>query len=234
MHLESHEEQIKTILNHLDELPFECIKQVEEKIEGLGNGRLIIQRDFDSLETKLQKARTQIAGLQREQMGHDDKIFLAHVRISTLEIIIEDIHTCDMTISLHGFLFFLVNVDRIAHKRTSTSAAPAMTQSAIRKLVANSVVVALAAHAATMANTDNTNRNTRPRETHVARKRSYKEFMSCQHFNFKGTESAVGLIHWFEQTELVFSRSTCIEDCKLIFATGTLIEEALFWWNSFA
>nr|GFC75173.1 hypothetical protein [Tanacetum cinerariifolium] len=73
------------------ELPLERIEHVEEKIEGLGNGRVIIQRDFDSLETKLQEARTQIAGLQREQMGHENVIVLACVRISTLEMIIEDI-----------------------------------------------------------------------------------------------------------------------------------------------
>nr|GEY95597.1 putative reverse transcriptase domain-containing protein [Tanacetum cinerariifolium] len=50
-------------------------------------------------------------------------------------------------------------------KRTSTSAAPAMTQAAIRKLVAESVAIALETQAATMANTENTNRNTGPRET---------------------------------------------------------------------
>nr|GEU71326.1 hypothetical protein [Tanacetum cinerariifolium] len=97
--LERHEEQIETILNHLDELPLELIEQVEEKIKGLGNGRVIIQRDFDSLETKLQKARTQISGFQRKQVWHDDEIVLARVRISTLEMIIEDIqvrHRSDM------------------------------------------------------------------------------------------------------------------------------------------
>ncbi|GJY60757.1 hypothetical protein Tco_0461414 [Tanacetum coccineum] len=45
-------------------------------------------------------------------------------------------------------------------KRTSTSAALAMTQAAIKKLVADSVSAALGAQVATMANTDNTNRNT--------------------------------------------------------------------------
>ncbi|GKD67797.1 hypothetical protein Tco_1321887 [Tanacetum coccineum] len=64
--LERHEEQIETILNHLDELPLERIEHMEDKIEGLGNGR-------------------------RKQMGHDDEIVLARVRISTLEMIIEDI-----------------------------------------------------------------------------------------------------------------------------------------------
>ncbi|GJS53745.1 reverse transcriptase domain-containing protein [Tanacetum coccineum] len=58
--------------------------------------------------------------------------------------------------------------------------------------------------------------------------------MSCQPINFKGTEGAIGLIRWFERTESVFSRSNCTEDCKVKFATGTLTEEALSWWNSFA
>ncbi|GKC29213.1 hypothetical protein Tco_1036507 [Tanacetum coccineum] len=43
MRLEHHEEQIETILNHLDELPLERIEHMEDKIEGLGNGRVIIQ-----------------------------------------------------------------------------------------------------------------------------------------------------------------------------------------------
>ncbi|GJR44485.1 hypothetical protein Tco_1308062 [Tanacetum coccineum] len=64
-HLERHKEQIDEILNHLDELPLERIKHIEDKIEGLGNGRVIIQRDFDRQETELQEARTQISGFQR-------------------------------------------------------------------------------------------------------------------------------------------------------------------------
>ncbi|GJQ92511.1 putative nucleotidyltransferase, ribonuclease H [Tanacetum coccineum] len=116
-------------------------------------------------------------------------------------------------------------------KRTSTSEASAMTQAVIKKLVVDSVSAALEAQAANMANTDNT---TRPREAHVARKCNYKEFMSCQPINFQGTEGAVGLIRWFERTELVFSHSNCTKDCKVKFATGTLTEEAISWWNSFA
>ncbi|GKA33365.1 hypothetical protein Tco_0719794 [Tanacetum coccineum] len=63
---EHHEEQIKTILNHLDELPIKRIEHMEDKIESLGNGR-------------------------RKQMGHDEEVVLARVRTSTLEILIEDI-----------------------------------------------------------------------------------------------------------------------------------------------
>ncbi|GJT19729.1 reverse transcriptase domain-containing protein [Tanacetum coccineum] len=38
----------------------------------------------------------------------------------------------------------------------------------------------------------------------------------------------------FERTEFMFLGSNCTEDCKVKFATGTLTEEALSWWNSFA
>nr|GEZ19143.1 reverse transcriptase domain-containing protein [Tanacetum cinerariifolium] len=81
-------------------------------------------------------------------------------------------------------------------RRTSTSAAPAMTQDAIRQLVADSVTAALEAQETTMANTDNLNRNTRPKETPIAKRGNYKEFISCQPFYFKGTEGAVGFIRW--------------------------------------
>ncbi|GKB12997.1 hypothetical protein Tco_0846920 [Tanacetum coccineum] len=54
-------------------------------------------------------------------------------------------------------------------KRTSTSEAPAMTQAAIKKLVADSVSAALEAQAATMAGTSNPNRNTGPTRTPVAK-----------------------------------------------------------------
>nr|GEU87736.1 putative reverse transcriptase domain-containing protein [Tanacetum cinerariifolium] len=105
-------------------------------------------------------------------------------------------------------------VDRMPPKRNSASAAsvsdaPTMNQTAIRQLVIDSIVAALEAQAANMANADNTNRNPKPREVHVARKYSYKEFMRCEPFIFKCSEGAVGLIR-------------------------ILTEEALSWWNSFA
>ncbi|GKF25923.1 hypothetical protein Tco_0081817 [Tanacetum coccineum] len=42
--LERHEEKIKKILNHLDELSLDCIKHIEDKIEGLENGRIALAR----------------------------------------------------------------------------------------------------------------------------------------------------------------------------------------------
>ncbi|GJY33325.1 hypothetical protein Tco_0417794 [Tanacetum coccineum] len=119
-------------------------------------------------------------------------------------------------------------------KRTSTSEALAMTQAAIKKLVADSVATALEAQAATMASTNNPNRNTGPTGTPIAKTGSYKEYINCQPFYFNGTKGVVGLIRWFEQTESVFSCSNCVEENKLTFATGTLTDDALSWWNAYA
>nr|GEU91446.1 reverse transcriptase domain-containing protein [Tanacetum cinerariifolium] len=118
----------------------------------------------------------------------------------------------------------------MAPKRTSTFAAPAMNQASIWKLIDDRVAATLEAQAAKMANTANTNRN--PEQAHVARKCSYKEFMSCQPFNFKGSEGAVGLIRWFERTESVFlvatvSRTARFQELATLCPTMVLDSEKL-------
>nr|GEY08088.1 retrovirus-related Pol polyprotein from transposon TNT 1-94 [Tanacetum cinerariifolium] len=171
--IERHEEQIQDILNSLDELLIERIEHIENNIEGLEKGRVIIQ-DFDALEAELQQARAQITKLQRKQMCSNHKISLARFRITELGDIINDMqihHQADIEnlqdsiIELKNHLRYhfycvLSFVDRMPPKRASTSEAPAMTQAAIRKLVADSVTAALEAQAATMANANNPYRNT--------------------------------------------------------------------------
>ncbi|GKA76437.1 hypothetical protein Tco_0782898 [Tanacetum coccineum] len=92
----------------------------------------------------------------------------------------------------------------------------------------------LEAQTAAMASASNPNRNTRPREIPVAKRGNYKEFINCQPFYFNGTEGAVDLIRWFERTESVFSHSKCAEEDRVTFATGTLTDDALSWWNAYA
>ncbi|GJX21570.1 putative reverse transcriptase domain-containing protein [Tanacetum coccineum] len=89
-------------------------------------------------------------------------------------------------------------------KRTSTSEAPVMTQAATKKLVADSVTAALEAQAITMAGTSNLNRDTDPTGAPGAKTGNYKEFINCQPFYFNVT-----------------------------FATGTLTDDALSWWNAY-
>ncbi|GKD50038.1 putative reverse transcriptase domain-containing protein [Tanacetum coccineum] len=67
---------------------------------------------------------------------------------------------------------------------------------------------------------------------HVARECTYQDFMKCQPLNFKGTKGVVGLIRWFEKMETVFHISNCLEKYKVKYATCTLLNSALTWWNS--
>nr|GEU73894.1 hypothetical protein [Tanacetum cinerariifolium] len=102
-HQRNKAEQIKEILNHLDELSLDRIENIEDNIEGLGNGQVIIQQDLENLETKIQEARAQISKLQRKQIGNNNKIALARFRISTLNRIIKDFqvrHQSDMNVFL--------------------------------------------------------------------------------------------------------------------------------------
>ncbi|GJZ74475.1 hypothetical protein Tco_0638940 [Tanacetum coccineum] len=91
--IERHEEQILDILNSLDAIPIERIEHIENGIEGLGKGTVIIQRDFDALEAELQQAHTQISKLQRKQIGSNHKISLARYRIAELAEVINDMET---------------------------------------------------------------------------------------------------------------------------------------------
>ncbi|GKC30815.1 reverse transcriptase domain-containing protein [Tanacetum coccineum] len=93
-------------------------------------------------------------------------------------------------------------------KRTSTSEALAMTQAAIRKLVADSVTTALEAQVATIASTSNPNRNTGTNGTPVAKRETIK-------------------------SSLAVNLSTSVEN-KVTFVTGTLTDDALSWWNAYA
>ncbi|GKC85122.1 hypothetical protein Tco_1140839 [Tanacetum coccineum] len=178
--IERHEQQIQDILNSLDALP----------IEGLGKGPIIIQQDFDALEAELQQARVQITKLQRKQMNSNHKISLARFRINELGDVINDMnvrHQTDIE-NLMDSIIELKNRMEMPPKRASTSEAPARTQAAIRKLVADSVTAALETQAAIMASAGNPNRNTNLTGTPAVKMGNYKEFISCQPFYFNVME----------------------------------------------
>ncbi|GJT52649.1 hypothetical protein Tco_0978806 [Tanacetum coccineum] len=236
--LERHKEQIDTILNHLDEFPIERIEQIEYGIEGLVYGRVIIQGDFDRLETELQEARTQITGFQREQIKHDDEIVLTRVTMALLPLVFLE--------PLYQDIMAMVNAQDIEHiiqpmppRDTDPPIGSPIPSSPSSSVGSSSPVRSTIPppdypfDESIFAELDNS-LNTREGETPVARKCSYKEFKSCQPSHFKGTERAISLIRWFERTESVFLSNNCTEDSKVKFAIGTLTEDALSWWNLFA
>ncbi|GJX77487.1 putative reverse transcriptase domain-containing protein [Tanacetum coccineum] len=80
---------------------------------------------------------------------------------------------------------------------------------------------------------DNENRNVNERgDRPVARECTYQDFMKCKPLSFKGTTGVVGLIRWSEKMETVFYISNCPERYQVKYATCTLLDSALTWWNS--
>ncbi|GJR97755.1 reverse transcriptase domain-containing protein [Tanacetum coccineum] len=203
---------VKMHLKHHEEQIEDILNYLDElylhHIEKMEEGRI----NGNELKTELKEIRTQIIKLQKKRLGQKDKIAFAHYRISDLEQIIEKIQA------------------QCLNKRTSTSETPAITLDAIRQLIAD-LTTAMEAQTAAIASASNPNNLT---GTPAVKTGNYKEFISCQPFCFNGTEGAVGLIRWFERTESVFSRSRCAEENKVTFATGTLTDDALSWWNAHA
>ncbi|GJX15404.1 hypothetical protein Tco_0216236 [Tanacetum coccineum] len=79
----------------------------------------------------------------------------------------------------------------------------------------------------------NKNRNVNGRgDRPGARECTYQDFMKCQPLSFKGTEGVVGLIRWSEKMETVFHISNYPERYQAKYATCTLLDSALTWWNS--
>ncbi|GKD28058.1 putative reverse transcriptase domain-containing protein, partial [Tanacetum coccineum] len=99
-------------------------------------------------------------------------------------------------------------------------------------LIDQGVAAAMAeAEASRVRNGYNSN-GSGPRPAQAARECSYSEFLKCKPLDFKGTEGVVGLTRWFEKMESVFSISNCPTTSQVKFATCTLQDDALTWWNS--
>ncbi|GKB26832.1 putative reverse transcriptase domain-containing protein, partial [Tanacetum coccineum] len=60
---------------------------------------------------------------------------------------------------------------------------------------------------------------------------NYKEFRAVMHENFCGTEGAAGLTRWFKKLESQFRISNVAEGDRVKFASSTLLDGALTWWN---
>ncbi|KAK1427604.1 hypothetical protein QVD17_16293 [Tagetes erecta] len=61
---------------------------------------------------------------------------------------------------------------------------------------------------------------------------SYKTFQACKPVEFAGTEGAIAALRWLEKTEAVLAISKCSEDDKVLYATNSLKDNAMEWWNN--
>ncbi|GJU55780.1 putative reverse transcriptase domain-containing protein, partial [Tanacetum coccineum] len=67
----------------------------------------------------------------------------------------------------------------------------------------------------------------------VARECTFQDFLKWKPYNFSGTEGIVGLTRWFEKMETVFNISNYPQKYQVKYATCTLQDSALTWWNSY-
>ncbi|GJZ82760.1 hypothetical protein Tco_0647933 [Tanacetum coccineum] len=107
-----------------------------------------------------------------------------------------------------------------------TATRTGMTQDVINELIAKRVDEALKANGNGNPNVNNGG------VVPVARECTYQDFVKCQPLNFKGTEGVVGLTRWFEKTETMFHISNCPPRYQVKYASCTLMDGALTWWNS--
>ncbi|GJX52181.1 putative reverse transcriptase domain-containing protein [Tanacetum coccineum] len=110
-----------------------------------------------------------------------------------------------------------------------------MIDAHIKALIAQGVADALVERDVDRSRNGNDNHDSRSdgrSRMPVTREFTYTDFLKCQPLNCKGTEGVVGLTQWFENMQSVFHISNCTVACQIKFATCTLQENALTWWNS--
>nr|GEU88318.1 hypothetical protein [Tanacetum cinerariifolium] len=83
----------------------------------------------------------------------------------------------------------------------------------------------------TNGNKSHSSRGGPTRPVQSVRDCSYSNFMKCQPLNFRGIKGVVGLSCWFEKMELVFYISGCAVENQVKFATCTMLDAAITWWN---
>nr|GEV01773.1 hypothetical protein [Tanacetum cinerariifolium] len=118
---------------------------------------------------------------------------------------------------------------------TTTTTTTPITNDQLKALIALGVADVLAEHDATRSRNDEDNHDSGTgvrRQAPLAHECTYPDSMKCQPLYFKGTEEVVELTQWFKRMETVFRISNCTLENQIKFATCTLLESALTWWNT--
>nr|GEZ99899.1 hypothetical protein [Tanacetum cinerariifolium] len=66
----------------------------------------------------------------------------------------------------------------------------------------------------------------------MAQECTFQNFLKCKPHTFSRTEGVVRLTHWFEKIETVFNINNYPSKYQVKYATCTLQDSALTWWNS--
>nr|GEV24532.1 reverse transcriptase domain-containing protein [Tanacetum cinerariifolium] len=208
MHLKHHEKQIEDILNYLEELSFQRIEKMEERFV---NGWIIIQRDFDELTTELEKVCSHISRLQKKHIGQKDKINFSlkdiqarHQSKSIAGIWLEKVVTPLIDPAIKGFAAASIVLKLERLKVDKARMPPKRTSTSVAPVMNQASIRQLIDDRVAAA-------------------------LEAQAANMANTDNTNR-----NPKQASLARNKCTEDCKVKFASGTLTEEALSWWNSFA
>ncbi|GKA77554.1 hypothetical protein Tco_0784015 [Tanacetum coccineum] len=252
--LEQVEEGLQDIYDHVIEIPLQRIEDIETGQRELESRSLIAGGERASLleqVASLERSNARLRGTMMMERARADR-FRRRVRFMESEL---------RQIRRFRY-YDRMRFRRLETFANMTITHSGMTPEAIEELVNRRVEEALADYEVTRAanaleaenqsqnggdgdnrnggigNGENRNGgNENPNENNrvarpVARECTYQDFMKCQPLNFKGTEGVVGLIRWFEKMETMFYISNCLEKYQVKYATCTLLNSALTWWNS--
>nr|GEX31812.1 reverse transcriptase domain-containing protein [Tanacetum cinerariifolium] len=131
-----------------------------------------------------------------------------------------------------GELVDLLMEDRIAHQETIQIMEDEAY--AAREAWAHSIGLSRAFHYELLTHQEqvHSSHEDNRRNVQTARPCFYADFMKYQPLNFKGNKGVVGLARWIEKMESVFQISGCSIENQVKFATCTLLDAVLTWWNS--
>ncbi|GKB05709.1 hypothetical protein Tco_0833904 [Tanacetum coccineum] len=212
------EEGLQDIYDYVIEIPLLRIEDIKTRQKELGSRSLIADGERASLLNQvasLERSNARLRGTMMMERARADR-FRQRVRFMESELR-----------QIHRFCYY----DRMRFRRLKTFAA---------KRLEHDYHSFCDIDNGNGANGDGENRNggnENPNENnrdarHVTRECTYQDFMKCQPLNFKGIEGVVELIRWFEKMEKVFHISNCPEKYQVKYATCTLLNSALTWWNS--
>ncbi|GKC31751.1 reverse transcriptase domain-containing protein, partial [Tanacetum coccineum] len=252
--LEQVKEGLQEIYEHVIKIPLQRIKDIEMGQRELESRSLIASRERASLLEQVMSSKRSNMRLQGTMMMERARANRFRRRVRFMESELRQIRRFRY--------YDRMRFRRLETFANMTITHFGMTPEAIKELVNRRVEEALAAYEATRAanaleaesqsqngsdgdnenggngnggngndgngNPNENNRDARP----VARECTYQDFMKCQPLNFKGTEGVFGLIRWFEKMETVFHISNYPEKYQVKYATCTLLNNALTWWNS--
>ncbi|GJV54655.1 putative reverse transcriptase domain-containing protein [Tanacetum coccineum] len=201
---------------------------------------------------KVNRLQRSMSHIQRELRQIRRLRFYDCVRPLILIAMKSDIYLCYNVRNL-TFPYFLYIALFKTWKLPNTRSGATMTREAIDDLIARRVAEALEARG-DGGNGGNRNGGTNKNEkgngnrggnaygNHnmnyggfmlVARECTFQDFLKCKPLNFSGTKGVVRLTRWFEKIGTVFNISNCPPKYQVKYATCTLLNSALTWWNSY-